>query len=1103
MSFEEQIKQLQAAIAAQENLRATLGDTVVDVAIAALAEKLAALQTQQGLAEQRKQVAVLFADFSGFTAMAEAMDSEDVASTMNAIWERLDAVIQAHGGWIDKHIGDAVMALFGVPIAREDDPERAIRSALEMQKALEKCRQEKNIHLEMRIAVHIGPVRLGGVGSKAEYTAMGDAVNTASYLQRAAPVGKVLVSQQAYRHVRGLFDVQMVEEVAIKGKSEKVIAYVITDAKQRFFRLPTRGVEGVETPMVGRQPQLAFLQQAYNRVVHNRQAERVIVTGEAGIGKSRLLDEFSATLANTPQAVSLYKARVDPQASHLPYALVRDLLFSRFEILASQSALVTRNLLEAGILQILGEGSQEKAHIIGHLIGLDFSASPYLSGILEEVRQIRDRAVHYLTQLFTADAQTRPLVIFVDDLHWSDEASLSLLETILNQCRTAPILLLVLTRPEFFETHPEWSEQVECSTRLDLQLLSARDTAFLVEQILGQAGGVSPDLNRLIFQGSEGNPFYIEELLKMLIEEGVIQHGATGWLLIAQEPLSIHVPQTLAGVLQARLDLLAVTELHVLQWGAVLGQVFWESALAQMQEVDLPLDAQLDTVAIAQALTNLEQKELIVERQGSAFAGEREFVFRHALLHNVTYESILKRRRNPLHACAAGWLVAHGGERFSENAGLIAFHYECAQEPVLAGEWYYRAGRQAQNTYAIHTAVDDYLKALALLPQTPACFPLRIACYEGMARMLFWQTRYSSAVEAYQEMLQESHAAGDCAAQSRALKALATVMDGQGEYHASLEYASQAVEIARAAEAQPELADALMWLGWAQHRLGEMQLAITLGEQSLELAMRLNESHMIASSKVLLGVVHGRVGNYERAIAFMEEALTHLRQVGDRARMASTLNNLSDVYTQLGDTAKGMALLQEALAIAREIGSRSREIVYLGNLAISHVGMGMYEVAEPELCQAIALLEEADTKFPDIYCSLVRACLGQNKTITCQGESIVSLAQRALDMAQELDDPAGISDAWSVMGKAMATVPAESQKYSPSACFEKAIHSLPETGADREKANHLRDWARYELAYGDPLQGEAMWRQAYLLFLQLGLSSEAASMGEMPPAESL
>src|SRR5262245_48118356 len=467
-------EQLEQAIAALESQRAILGDAVLNAALAPMREKLAALQVQQAPAEQqRKQVTVLFADVSGFTAMSETMDPEEVGETMNALWARLDAAITTHGGTIDKHIGDAVMALFGAPTAHEDDPERAIRAALDMQAELQAFAEAQQHPLRMRIGVNTGPVLLGAVGTTAEYTAMGDTVNLASRLEHAAPVDGILISHDTYRHVRGVFEAQALDPITVKGKTEPIQVYVVRAAKPRAFRVPTRGVEGIETRTIGRKAELQRMQLALDAATDECESYIVTVIGEAGMGKSRLLYEFTNWLDLRPanQHVWLFKGRATQEMTRLPYSLIRDLFAFRFDIQDSDRAAVARDKLEQGIVALMGPEGLEKAHFIGHLIGLDFSTSPYLEGIRGDARQIRDRAFHYIVQFFAAITRQQPAVILLEDIHWADDGSLDLIDYLARERHNLPLLIVGLTRPSLIERRPSWGAELDTYMQIKLHPL--------------------------------------------------------------------------------------------------------------------------------------------------------------------------------------------------------------------------------------------------------------------------------------------------------------------------------------------------------------------------------------------------------------------------------------------------------------------------------------------------------------------------------------------------------------------------------------------------------------------------------------------------------
>jgi class 3 adenylate cyclase/tetratricopeptide (TPR) repeat protein len=1077
---------------------------VVDAAIAALRQQLAVLPPQVS-AEQRKQVTVLFADVFGFTEIAETMDVEEVHDTINALWARLDATIIAEGGTIDKHIGDAVMALFGAPTAREDDPERAIRAALAMQDELRsfvggaehlQTDTERILPLQMRIGINTGPVLLGTVGTTAEYTAMGDAVNVAYRLQDAAPVGGILISHDTYRHVRGIFDVEPLEPISVKGKTEPIKVYLVGGLVPRAFRPPMRGVRGIETRMIGRDAQLRQLQQALHKVIESREAQVITVVGEAGVGKSRLLYEFNNWVELLPETVLYFKGRATQRTSKLPYFLIRDLFSFRFDILESDRAAAAREKLEQGIVDSMGAGGREKAHFIGHLIGFDFSGSPYVRGILDDARQIHDRALHYATQFFIATTADLPaVVVFLEDIHWADDSSLDLIDHLARECGNVPLLMVCLARPLLFERRSSWGERQDHHTRLELRPLPEEDSRRLVAEILRKVEEIAPALRDLVVSRAEGNPFYMEEVIKMLIEDGVIVTDTDRWHVELGRLDEVQVPPTLTGVLEARLDRLPPMEQEALQRASVVGRVFWDGAVAQIGQ-EARDEAQV-------VLRELRGKELVFERGSSAFAGEQEYIFKHGLLHEVTYESVVLRRRPAYHAQVASWLIERGGERVGGYAGLIGEHYERAGETEQAAEWYGRAARQAQDTYAPDAAVGYYQKALEFLEssavsETSEFYRRRMQLYEGLGEMLRWQARFTEAAEAYTAMLAAAEAVGDAAAQARAWNGLSWAHDLQGEHRAALESAERAEQLAQEEGAQVELATALFNKGWASYGLGDVEVALALGQQALALSTELDPRRAMARSLTLLSAVSTMLGRYKEAAQHTENALWIFQGLGDRAAVGAMLNNLGEIARLRGDYRSAAKLYQDVLTVAQEIGDREGETMYLSNLGGARVGLREYRAAESDLRRVTRMDEAADWfGLAETYCFLAEACLGQGKV-----EEALAAARQALALGQETELQEVVAAAWRVLGLVAAQLPdpvtVGDDLYDVEACFTESLRIFAEMGMEGERARTLREWARYELERGDRARGEKMWQEARELFVQLGLELEVERMANLP-----
>jgi tetratricopeptide (TPR) repeat protein len=589
----------------------------------------------------------------------------------------------------------------------------------------------------------------------------------------------------------------------------------------------------------------------------------------------------------------------------------------------------------------------------------------------------------------------------------------------------------------------------------------------------------------LLVERGAGNPYFTEELVRWLIERGVIGTGPdaeSAWWVHREPAPGLSVPGTVQGVLQARLERLDRVERATLQRAAVVGRAFWDGAVVYIGQEAVPLER----------WERLQQRDLVLRQPMTQLPGEREYHFRHVLLRDVVYEYTLKRQRRVFHRRAAEWLGQVAAERADEWAAVIAAHYEQAGETAQAANWYGQAGKQAQAAFAPVAAIDYYQKALALSPEGATDAARRLELYEGLGRVLRWQARYAEAADAYRAMEAAAEAAGDGAAQARAWERLGDVQDSQGDHRAALESAVQAEGIARAVGARVELALGLFGQGWAYMRLGDMDKALALGQEALALGTELDARPVMARSQNLVGIVYKMLGDYEQAARYQERALALFRELGDRRRVAGMLNNLGVAARFRGDCRAAVALYEEALTIAREIGDRDWEMAFLTNLGGARVELGEFGTAEADLRQVIDMSQPAGwLALSETYCFLAEACLGQGRV----GEALAA-ARKALALGQESGQQMLVGAAWRVLGRAAAhpdfgledgaARPAP-EISSPAACFAESLRIFTEVGAERDRAQTLQEWARYELEQGDRDRGEEMWRQAHDIFDRLGI----------------
>ncbi|HSL30533.1 MAG TPA: adenylate/guanylate cyclase domain-containing protein [Anaerolineales bacterium] len=1109
-------RELKRAIQALEAQRSILGNEIVDIAQASMREKLARLNTGTHEFQERKLITVLFADISGFTSMAETMDHEIVGGVINSLWSRVDQAIQDHGGRIDKHIGDAVMALFGTPTAREDDPERAIRAALQIQSEVQRWKWEfsdsmvrqrsQTQNIQLRIGINTGPTLLGTVGTIGEYTAIGNTVNLANRLEQAAPPGGILISYDTYQHVRGIFDVAVLQPIMVKGKSEPVQVYMVNSVKPRAFRVPTRGVEGIETRTIGREEELAKMQSALKQVVEARQLHLINIVAEAGTGKSRLLYEFTRWLEVQGESLQLFKGRATQEMEQIPYALLRDIFSSSFEILDNDPATTARTKLERGIFDLIMDSEHAELYtpFIGHLIGLDYSTSPQLKGILGDAQQIRNLAFHYITQLFVELTRRQATVIFLEDIHWADGGSLDFFHHLMNARPDLPLLIVALTRSTLFEKRPDWDKAAVQALRLDLLPLSDENCRRLVHEILRKVSVIPSELTDLVVAKAEGSPFYVEELIKVLIDRGVIIRGDNEWQVELRRLSELKVPATLTGLIQARLDSLTTNVRETLQQASIIGRIFWTNVVEHMRNPEMRELA--PSLPIGERLGTLRAKEFIFRYGDQNTSEPPEFIFKNAILHNVTYESVLLRLRPVYHRQAAEGLIEIGGERVTEYAGRIGEHFEQAGEGLQAAEWYARAGRQAQDTYASDAAVRYYQSALKFLNghAGAAQIPEQLDIYYRLGEVLNWQARYTDAANTYAGMLEIAETQKDRVAQSRALQGLAQSLSYQGDHRAALESAIRAESLARAADAPLELARSLWAQGSARYRLGEARAVLSLAEQALGITTELDHLNEMGRSLNLLGAAHYVLGEYADAQRHWEDALTIFQELGNRQQGMLLLSNLGVIADARGDYDTAFQRYHSALEMAREIGNKDGEIYILSNRGIELVALRNYAAAEADLRQVIQLTGISGSWFlSNTFNYYAEALLGLGRF-----EEAAFAAQQGLAQSIEDGSPENIGGAWRALGLITAKTgeplhikdraTGESRDHDARTCFARSEKIFSEAEIHGERARTLREWARYESKAGNQEQAMRMWQEAREIYARLGADREVQRMENFP-----
>src|SRR3954453_6525725 len=660
--------------------------------------------------EERKVVTVLFTDLVGFTRRSEQLDPEDVRATLSSYYARLRNEIERHGGTVEKFIGDAVMAVFGAPAAHEDDPERAVRAALAIRDTV--------ADLDLRTAVNTGEalVALGARTAEGEGMVSGDVVNTAARMQTAAPINGILVGDATYRATRHVIEYREAESIQAKGKAEPVSVWEAVAARARFG---DDVAERLSPTLVTRQRELGALGSALDRSRRELAPQLVTLVGVPGIGKSRLVAEVFQIADRDPELIWWRQGRSLPYGEGLSYWALGEIVKAQAGILETDEADAAEAKL-ASLLDDLIADAAERDWIGGHVRPLaGLGAADGAGG------DRRSEAHSAWRRLLEALAEHRPLVLVFEDLHWADDGLLDFVDYPAEWAGGVPMLILATARPELLDRRPGWGGGKRNATTLSLAPLSREETARLLGELLEQtllpAGVQSQVLSR-----AEGNPLYAEEYVRMLQDRGFLVRRDGTWRLVREGALPL--PETVHGMIAARLDALSREEKELVQDAAVIGKVFWPGAVAAMGDRSpFPLEEPLHA---------LERKEFIRRERRSAVAGEPQYAFLHALVRDVAYGQIPRGQRVDKHRLAAEWIEALSHERSEDRAEMLAHHYRQALEIARAAgvddtplraparQALIEATERASRLYAIATIVDLAQAALELTDDDDPVRPL-------------------------------------------------------------------------------------------------------------------------------------------------------------------------------------------------------------------------------------------------------------------------------------------------------------------------------------------------------------------------------------------
>jgi class 3 adenylate cyclase/tetratricopeptide (TPR) repeat protein len=979
--------------------------------------------------EERKRVSVLFCDLVGFTSRAERLDVEDVRGVLAPYYQRLRADLEGYGGTVEKFIGDAVMALFGAPVAHEDDPERAVRAALSIRDTIAVLNeQDPALDLHVRVGVTTGEalVVLDARPVEGEGMASGDVVNTAARLQAAAPVDGVLVDETTYRATDRQITYQPAEPVQAKGKADLVMV------RRAVAPRASLGVDVAHAPstlLVGRERELELLEDALARVRDEHAVQLATLVGIPGMGKSRLVWELLQTVEAEPELTIWRQGRCLSYGQGVALWALGEVVKAQAGILDTDPADQATAKLDRSVTTLLDDAA-EAAWVAGHLGPL-----VGLGGVGELGGDRQAEAFAAWRRFLEGLAEQGPTVLVIEDLHWADEVLLDFLDHLIDWATDVPLLVVCTARPELLVRRPGWGGGKANATTVSLAPLSAEDTARLVAALLDQAL-LPAETQAALLARAGGNPLYAEEYVRMLADRGFLNKVRGSWRL--ERAGELPLPESVQGIIAARLDGLAPEEKALLQDAAVLGKVGWLGALAALGGVE--------PFVLEQRLHALERRELLRRERQSVVAGERQYAFRHVLVRDVAYGQLPRAARAQRHRRAAEWLAALALDRAEDRAELLAHHWQAAlQYGQAAGQdtsalaeparlALREAGDRALALNAFPAAAHWYAAALELWPTGDPDQP-RLLLQLGKARLWAENTGTELLEGARDALLAQGDREG--AAEAERLLGSLLLYQGQGEH--SLDHVRRAVALLE--DAGPSLAKATgltsltaaLWLG------GQLQEAIQVGGQALRMAEELGLDGQRARTLNYIG--SARVDSGDRGgLADLGQAVAIAAQATS-PETTQLYGNLANTVIALGDLARGFELQTAGWEAAERFGLAGDLRWFRAERTFQDYWQGRWDAALDGADQFLTEAEAGSPHFMERTCRQVRGLIR-----LARGDLSGALADaaRAVELAVQMGDPEALLPALAFHARALV---ATGQVEQGGVRVDELLTELAERGA--------------------------------------------------------
>lgn len=945
-----------------------------------LADKI--IRTRSHLEGERKLVTILAADVAGYTRISELLDPEAVHAVMDGCFKILMRAVHTYEGTINQFLGDGIMAIFGAPVAHEDHAQRACHAALSIQKALaeysERLKGQHGIDFAMRIGLNTGQVVVGSIGDdlRMDYMALGDTTNIAFLLEQRAERSQVLISQKVYQHVKGYFDCRKIGETTLKNRREPITYYHLQREGKKRSRLDAEKEQSL-TAFVNRKKELAMMLDLFEQV-KEKHGQVLCLAGEAGQGKSRLIFEFKKSL--DPNQVTYLESQCLSFGKNIAYEPIVELLRKSFTISDSDSPQKICELLTRQ-MEKLNKRLLNSIPILCKLL----SAEPG-EMLFERVDPEQAKAMIFeaLRLLILSGSQVRPIVIVVENLQWLDHTSEEFLACIIESIANFPVFLVLSYRLDY--TFPGHAKSY--LRQISLGRLSREKSGELVSAMLPGHRLPTEFIDRIVDKAG-GNPLYIEEIIKCLLENRIIMPREKGFGL-AKAVKEIDIPETIQEIVLSRVDRLNAYSKTTIQTASVIGREFTLKLLTRKDDLERRLE---------DCLRELKNLELVSEKQLSP---EIEYMFKNAMTKDVIYGSLLLNRRQGLHKKIAAAIENIYQDKTHDVVELLAYHYAQSDDVDKAIDYLLKAGDKARSIYGNQEAVHFFENALELMDQQPgARETVRRKTHKSLAELYDLIGDYRRSIQHYTDCIATAAAPAEAAGY---LRKIGMLKEKQGDLKAALAHYEQALEKIDTAEDPLEAGRIYMNIGWIHNRLADYRQAKDFNNRALAIFRQQARDYETALVLNNLAVIHEFCGEFKQAEVCNHESIDLIKRVGDQRKLAAFYLSSGLLNIKKGNREGAREFFQKSQAITEAIGNTMGMASAILNLGHLHLMEGDLDKAQQYLQQSLEMFDhiEARSKRCQAHIALAELNLKQENLKTAQQFCEKAMAT-ALDVPYRYD----------------------------------------------------------------------------------------------------